>query len=176
MALHNLKIWVINGGTQSGKGSQSGTPATEKMENINVGAENAVQEKVVGITHFATHAVANIAVGTAKKTFNYFKSDIGRKNGDSNYQDQIDRQFEIVGDVGSVLLSTGSSALVGGKIVPGIGHVIGALIGATSSLVNIGFKYAERERAYQHEMFQESTSQAHNIARANFQQTTGRVR
>lgn len=176
MALHNLKIWVINGGTQSGKGSQSGTPATEKMENINVGAENAVQEKVVGITHFATHAVANIAVGTAKNTFNYFKSDIGRKSGDSNYQDIVNRQFEIVGDIGSALGAAKSGALAGGSIAPGIGHMVGAIFGALSSLVNTGFKYAERERSYQYQLFKESTSQAYNLARANYTSTTGRVR
>jgi hypothetical protein len=54
--------------------------------------------------------------------------------------------------------------------------VLGFLIGATASSINLGFKYAEREREYQHEMFQESTSQAHNLARANFQQVTGRMR
>lgn len=181
MALHNLKITVVDGGgsgrsNQIFKDSESGTPASDKLNNINSKVENTVSDKVIGVTHFATHAVMSIAKGTAKQGFNYFVSDIGRRTGDSNYQSIVNRQLEVVGDVGSVIGSATSSALVGGSILPGVGHVLGFLIGATASSINLGFKYAEREREYQHELFKESTSQAHAMARANYQQTTGRLR
>lgn len=181
MALHNLKITVVDGGgagrsNQIFKDSESGTPASNKLNNINSKVENTVSDKVIGITHFATHAVMSIAKGTAKQGIKYFTSDIGRRNGDSNYQATVERQIEVFSDVGSVVGSAWASAKVGGAILPGVGHVLGFLIGATASSINLGFKYAERERAYQHEMFQESTSQAHNLARANFQQVTGRMR
>lgn len=114
---------------------------------------------------------------------NYYISDIGRANGDSNYQAIVNRRIEQVTDalsIGQGILSGASAGVtaggMAGPIGAAIGAVIGATIGAISSGVGLGFKYAERERTYQHEMFKERTSQAYMLARTNYSAYTGRVR
>ena len=57
-----------------------------------------------------------------------------------------------------------------------VGAAVGAVAGIASSSINLGFKYAERQRTYQHEMFKENNSQAYQLARANYSALTGRVR
>lgn len=179
MALHNLKITVINGGrAKTGdsfiqKGSK--TPANDKLNNVNNDVEGEMQNRVVGGAKFTATTVAKIAAKTARQGINYYISDIGRKRGDSNYQDHVNRQLEIVGDIGDVLCGMSSGAVAGSSFGL-VGTAIGAVAGAISSAIDLGFKYAERDRAYQHQMFQENTSQAHAVARANFQLTTGRMR
>ena len=126
-------------------------------------------------TAFSLDMGLRVAGQTIKAGANYFISDIGRRNGDSNYQQYINRQIEIVSDV----LSVGQGALGGamaGSMAGPIGMIVGASLGAISSGVGLAFKYAERERSYSHEMFKDSTSQAYNLARANYSVYTGRVR
>ena len=76
-------------------------------------------------------------------------------------------------------MSIGQGALGGaaaGAAFGGIGAAVGAVVGAASSGISLAFKYAERERAYAHEMFEQSNSQAYQLARANYSALTGRVR
>ena len=40
-----------------------------------------------------------------------------------------------------------------------------AVVGAVSSGISFGFKYAERKREYQHEMLKNETSQTYNLNR-----------
>lgn len=123
--------------------------------------------------------VFNMGVQLTKQfvtqTANYYISDIGRKNGDSNYQQLVNRNIEIASDVGSFLTSAASGAATGSMFGPA-GAVVGAVVGVASSAMSLGFRQAERQREYQHTMFKNNTSQAYNLARANYSAYTGRVR
>lgn len=186
MALHNIKIVVVDGGKSgSYKSKNAGLTKEEKekakkspLYNLLHLKENIKEKVTSGATpagvmalNMGMHVVGQIA----KSTFNYYVSDIGRKNGDSNYQAMINRQQEIISDYigfGSGLVSgaaTGSMFGVGGA-------VIGAVLGAASSAISTGFRQAERQREYQHTMFENNTSQAYKLARANYCYSTGRLR
>ena len=188
MALHNLKITVIDGGkadttalggdTDTGdSGNKKGKEKSllSKILNYNSTIRNYLRQETSPTTFFAIQTGINLATQTGREFINYYLSDIGRANGDSNYQAIVNRQIEKVTDI----LSIGQGALSGaaaGSMVGPIGAAIGAVVGAASAGINLGFKYAERARAYQHEMFTENNSQAYQLARANYSALTGRVR
>ena len=145
------------------------------MLNYNSTIKDKMKQAVSPTTFFAIQAGVNLAVQTGREAINYFVSDIGRSSGDSNYQAIVNRKIEKVTDV----LSIGQGALGGaaaGAAFGGIGAAVGAVVGAASSGISLAFKYAERERAYAHEMFEQSNSQAYQLARANYSALTGRVR
>lgn len=188
MALHNLKITVIDGG-RGDSGALGGSDDTNtggekkgkekslltKVLNYNSTIREKVKQSTSPTTFFAVQQGVSLAVQTGREAINYFVSDIGRANGDSNYQAIVNRKIEKVTDV----LSVGQGALSGaaaGAMAGPVGAAIGAVIGAISSGISLGFKYAEREREYQHTMFKENTSQAYQLARANYSAYTGRVR
>ncbi len=187
MALHNLKIIVYDGGKASGglfgsDDSKDGGGKKKKDKsllykvlNYNSTIKDKMKQAVSPTTFFAIQAGVNLAVQTGREAINYFVSDIGRSSGDSNYQAIVNRKIEKVTDV----LSIGQGALGGaasGAAFGGIGAAVGAVVGAASSGISLAFKYAERERAYAHEMFEQSNSQAYQLARANYSALTGRVR
>jgi len=190
MALHDLRIVVVDGGSaSSGGGNKSGAKNkgggknkadyTEsklyKTLNFSEEVKGKIKKNTNPATFYALQAGASIATQTLKQVANFYLSDIGRRNGDSNYQAQVNRTLEVVGDVTSVLGGMHSGAAAGSALGP-IGAAIGALAGGVSSGISLGFKYAEKERAYQHEMFKENMSQAYNLARANYSVGTGRLR
>jgi hypothetical protein len=187
MALHNLKITVVDGGKAIGKnwgsglnkndenGSSNKKSTMQKMLRVNNTMKSSVASETTSTQEFALQAGVKLAVQAARQSINYYISDIGRANGDNNYQAIINNKIEKVTDV----LSLGQAALSGavaGSIIPGVGTVIGAVVGAASSAISLGFKYAERKREYQHEMFKQNTSQAYMLTRANYSAMTGRVR
>lgn len=150
-------------------------PKTDKIaEKQKKQAQQEAQEKAQAVSNLASYA-KNMAKSAIKQTANYFISDIGRRNGDSNYQQLINRKLEVAQDWIGVGMSISSGVTMGMAAGP-VGAVVGGVLGAASSGISLGFKYAERERAYQHEMFKENNSQAYNLARANFSAMTGRVR
>lgn len=189
MALNELRIVVVDGGKQTSNQSlnQSNKQPKQNTNSDNKDSKlykmlnwsNQVKEKisknVTPTTFYALEAGASIATQTVKSLANYYLSDIGRANGDSNYQAQVNRTLEIVGDVSSVAGGMWGGAAAGSIFGP-IGTVIGLIAGGVSSGISLGFKYAERNREYQHEMFKNETSQAYNLARANYSVWTGRVR
>lgn len=188
MALHNLKITVIDGGkgdgdvlssssdtNTEGEKKGKGKSLLTKVLNYNSTIRNKVKQSTSPTTFFAIQAGVQVATQTSREFINYYVKDIGRANGDSNYQQIVNRRIEKVTDV----LSIGQGALSGaaaGSMVGPWGAAIGAVVGAISSGISLGFKYAERERAFQHEMFKEHTSQAYQLSRANYSAYTGRVR
>lgn len=192
MALHELKITVIDGGKaessavglvntddsapdDSGSSGKNGSLMYGVL-NFNKVLRDKVKQATSPTTYYALQQGVALAKQAGREIVNYYVSDIGRANGDSNYQAIVNRQIEQVTDAMSIgegiLGGMGAGAATGNPI----GVVVGALVGAASSGINLGFKYAERERAYQHEMFQENTSQAYQLARANYSAHTGRVR
>lgn len=189
VALHNLKITVVDGGRSEvgafggtsegggegeGKGKQENT-MLYKVLNYNQTIRGKIKQSTSPTTFFAIQQGISLAKQVGREFINYYVSDIGRANGDSNYQAIVNRKIEVASDVLSVGTGTLSGAAMGAVAGP-IGAAVGAVVGLISSGVSLGFKYAERERAYQHEMFQENTSQAYQLARANYTALTGRVR
>lgn len=189
MALHNLKIVVVDGGRagtyksrNSGGDGSGGDKKSNyknsplyKMLNAKETIKNKVQSGMTPASVFAMDMGIRVASQLVKQTANYYIADIGRKNGDSNYQSVINRQIEIASDT----LSVGSSMLSGaaaGSMFGPVGAGIGLVVGAVSSAASMGFKYAERQRAYEHEIFKDNNSQAYNLARTSFQGFTGRLR
>ena len=165
MALNELRIVVVDGGNSQ----NSNTGKKENSENKKGTNENKdsqlykmlhwsdhVKEKISNkmspTSFYALEAGASVAMQTVKSFANYYLSDIGRSNGDSNYQAQVNRTLEIVGDVTSVAGGAWSGAAAGSVLGP-VGAALGAVVGAASSGISLGFKYAERQREYQHEMF-----------------------
>lgn len=116
-----------------------------------------------------------MATQLGKEFIDYYVSDIGRANGDSNYQAIVNRRIEKVTDALSIGQGALSGAAMGAAAGP-VGAIIGAVVGVVASGASLGFKYAKREREYQHEMFKENTSQAYQLSRANYSAYTGRVR
>lgn len=182
MALHKLTITVIDGGKstsqslQDGKTNQSGL---SKALNYNQTIKQGMSKELSPATMFATGALVNIAMQTGRQTLNYYITDIGRANGDSNYQAIVNRTLEIGTDILGIAGSTLAGAAAG-SVIPGIGTAVGAVVGATaaaaSSGISLAFRQANRERTYQHTLFTEGNAQGYNLARANYKIYTGRVR
>lgn len=188
MALHNLVITVVDGGKSAisnnstinkKKASNNEDNPRDgllyKTLNYNQTIKNKLNDKMPPTTYFAVESAFQIAKQTTRQIANYYISDIGRSNGDSDYQAQVNRTVEVVGDVGG-LLGGALSGAASGSMFGAVGAAVGAVVGLASSAISTGFKYAEKERAYQHERFKENTSQAYNLARANYSVSTGRVR
>lgn len=190
MALHNLKITVVDGGKAGGgmfgADGGSGNQAEEntaggnksilyKVLNYNSTLQNKFKQATSPTTFFAVQQGINIAKQTGREFINYYVSDIGRANGDSNYQAIVNRKIEKVTDGLSIGQGALSGAAMGSAAGPW-GAAIGAVVGVVSSGISLISKYAKRERDYQHEMFKENTSQAYLLSRANYSAYTGRVR
>lgn len=189
MALHNIKIVVVDGGRsgtyKSKNAGVEGSDGKGALKNKNsplyklLNAKETIKNKVTsGMTPAGVMALnmgIRVASQVIKQTANYYISDIGRKNGDSNYQQVINRQIEIITDATGILNSTLSGAATGSMFGP-VGAAVGAVAGLASSAISLGFRQAEREREYQHTMFEQNNSQAYNLARANYSAFTGRVR
>ena len=187
MALHNIKIVVVDGG-RSGSYKSKNAGVGEKVDkeeikksplynllHLRENLKRKFQKDMTPTQIFAMNYTAQVALNTIKQGVNYFVSDIGRSNGDNNFQALVNRNIEIVTDVLGVVGGAWSGAKIGSTLGP-VGAGIGAVAGAITSGISIGFRQMERERAYQHEMFEQNTSQAYNLARANYSVWTGRVR
>ena len=189
MALHNLKIVVVDGGkagrysrnSNSGGNSAKGDKKKAKdsplykMLHAKETIKDKIQSGMTPASVFAMDMGLRVAGQLVKQTANYYVSDIGRKNGDSNYQAIINRQIEVASDVLGFAGSAVSGAAAGSMFGP-VGAVVGAVVGATSSAISLGFKYAERQREYEHEIFKQNNNHAYNLARTSFQGFTGRLR
>lgn len=189
MALHNIKIVVVDGGRSGTYKSKNAGIADEEKQDKSVGKnsplykllnaketiKNTVQSGMSPSAVFAMDMGLRVGSKIVSQTANYYLSDIGRRNGDSNYQAIINRQIEAVTDPLSIVGGSLSGAAAGSMFGP-IGAGVGALIGLISSSVSLGFKYAEKERTYQHTLFEENNNQAYRLSRANFSIYTGRLR
>lgn len=184
MALHNIKIVVVDGGRAgSYKARSTGIDGEKKkdykdsplykMLNLKDTLKNKVQSGATPESVMMLNMGLRVTGQIVKQTANYYISDIGRSTGDSNYQNMINKNLNMVSDIAGTLGSALSGAATGSMFGP-MGALLGAVVGITSSAVSIGFKNAEIERAYQHEMFKQETSQQYNLTRANYSIYTGR--
>ncbi len=189
MALHNLKIVVVDGGRNgSYKSKNAGVDKKEdgdddlvnsklyKVLNAKKIIRNKLKTKLSPTTMLALDMGVKVVAQTVKQTANYYISDIGRQQGDDNYQAMINRQIEVITDPLSILSGAISGATAGSLTGNPVGIAVGAIVGGISSAVSLGFKYGERNRNYQHEMFEQNNAIAYNQSRANFNALAGRVR
>ena len=105
----------------------------------------------------------------------YWVGGLGMKHGDQAYQENVQRQFEIVKDTTGFASSVAMGALYGSWGGP-IGAVLGAVFGAVSSGVSTAVKYAGREREFNYKVFKENNAIEYQRARASINLTTGRLR
>lgn len=137
------------------------------------GSENPSRIKRVIKTN-TTHALA-VSKQVIDLGIEYWVSGLGDKNGDQAYQESVQRQFEIVKDVGGFASSVAMGAVYGAWGGP-LGAVLGATMGAVSSSVSLASKYAGRERDFNYKMFKENNAIEYQRARASINLTTGRLR
>lgn len=121
-----------------------------------------------------THALA-VSKQVIDLGIEYWVGGLGMKYGDQAYQENVQRQFEIVKDVGGVASSTAMGAVYGAWGGP-IGAILGAVFGLVSSSVSTAVKYSAREREFNFKTFKENTSIEYQRARASINLTTGRLR
>lgn len=178
--LGNQRIEII---VKKESGSFSQTNAKEK-ETDNIGGENEEYSFWLGtanrnrkkrvIKTNATHALA-IAKQVTDLGLEYWIAGLGNKYGDQSYQENVQRRFEIVKDVGGFASSVSMGAVYGAWGGP-IGSILGAVFGALSSATSIGVKYKDRERDFNYKVFKENNSIEYQRARASINMTTGRLR
>ena len=155
MALHNIKIVVVDGGNIGSYAAKNAVVESNdnkgptinkdsplyKVLNAKQTIKNKVQSGMTPASVFAMNYGIQVASQAIRQTANYYISDIGRSNGDSNYQALVNRNIEVVSDAMSVIGGTLSGAQMGTAIMPGIGTAIGAVAGFASSAILQGFKY-----------------------------------
>ena len=178
MALHTLKIVVVDGGRASNVsigGNTGTTKTTQKVDKESplyklLNAKEIIKEKTIGkLTPASAYTVGTfgrLAIQTAKSAFSYYISDIGRSTGDSNYQAIVNKKYELLGEVMGLVGGMVSGATAGFMTTANpIGAVAGAVLGFTSSAVSLGFKHAEQDRAYRHTMAEEKAGIDYNRGR-----------
>ena len=188
--MNEFRIIVIDGGQGLGDGvtPKPKTPAMKEKDEGNwrnsrlakaLRPMNTVKKKLrkggSPMTAFAIDAGLGLAQQMVRSYINFRISDIGRRHGDSNYQARVQRQIERITDPMNIGRAAITGAAAGAMFGPK-GMIIGAVVGAASSAIGIGFRQAGRQRAYAHQMFEANNSQAYGLARANFSAHTGRLR
>ena len=121
-----------------------------------------------------THALA-VSKQVIDLGMEYWVSGLGYKTGDQSYQENVQRRFEIVKDVGGIASSVAMGAVYGAWGGP-IGAVLGATFGAISSAASIGVRDAGRKREFNYKVFKENNAIEYQRARASINMTTGRLR
>lgn len=107
MALHNIKIVVVDGGRAgSYKARSTGTGGEKKKDYKNsplykmLNLKDTIKEKVQSGATPESVMMLNMGLRVTgqivKQTANYYISDIGRSTGDSNYQNMINKNLNMV--------------------------------------------------------------------------------
>jgi len=166
---------AVGTATSTAKKRQEKSPA-QAILNWDNEIKDATKESLSPVAYMVVSSAASMAIKSAKQYVNYYLSDIGRQNGDNNYQAQIERRLTQVSDISNTI-GQGASGALGGFVVGGpIGAVVGGIIGVATSALSIGYRRANEERAYQYTMFKDNQSQAYNQVRAGNVITNGRQR
>ncbi|MDR3021843.1 MAG: hypothetical protein LBU60_04130 [Clostridiales bacterium] len=147
-----------------------------KVLNWNQNLRNKMSKTFSPTTMMAVGYGVDLAKQVASSAISYYVSDIGRRTGDSNYQAMVNRRIEQSMDIASYFTSALGGAAAGAMVGGPFGAVIGATAGLATTAISQGYKYAERERSYRHEMFQQNNSQNYNLMRYGNQLTNGRLR
>lgn len=122
----------------------------------------------------ATHALA-VSKQILLLQRNYAIGAIGYRNGDQALQDAVQRQVEIVEDIGNVASSVSMGALYGSWGGP-LGTVLGLGFAAVGTGASLAVKYGQREREYNVKLFKEYNGISYMRARSQINLTTGRLR
>ena len=177
MALHTLKIVVVDegraGGYATSCGSGSASVGKQKVDKDSplyklLHVKERIKEKVeANLTPASVYGmiqVGHLATQTVKSVASYYISDIGRSRGDSNYQARVNSAFALGGQV-LHLIGGAISGGTAGAMFGGVGAVVGAVAGLASSAISLGFQTTERIRAYNHTMAEEKVGRDYQIGR-----------
>ena len=150
--------------------------AFAKIVNWNDEIKDIAKESLSPTAYMVVSNATSLAIKSAKQYINYYVSDIGRQNGDSNYQAQVQNRIDTFTDWTSTI-GQGLSGAVSGLAIGGIpGAVVGGIIGVGTNLINISYRKQNEQRQFQYQMFKDSQSQAYNLARAGNALNVGRPR
>lgn len=178
MALHTLKIVVVDGGRAGGYATSGGSIGSASVGKQKVDKDSPlyklihlkerIKEKVeANLTPASVYGmiqVGHLATQTVKSVASYYISDIGRSRGDSNYQARVNSAFALGGQV-LHLIGGAISGGTAGAMFGGVGAVVGAVAGLASSAISLGFQTTERIRAYNHTMAEEKVGRDYQIGR-----------
>lgn len=121
-----------------------------------------------------THSLS-VARQTGNLAVNYYLTGMAYKNGDQSYQELVQRQYEQINDVASIVVSFGMGAAYGATGGP-VGMLIGGALNASTTAVSTAFKYANRGRDFEIKTFKLDNGIEYQRARAGVNLTTGRLR
>lgn len=122
----------------------------------------------------ATHAVA-VSKQITDLILGYKMAEYGLVHGDQALQETLNRQVEIVKDIGGLASSVSMGALYGSWGGP-IGTVLGATFALASTGTSTAVKYLGRRRDFNYKTFKENNAIEYQRARASINLTTGRLR
>lgn len=153
---------------------------TDQVSSENVqDDENQPQSRISSKTQRMILTNSTHAVAVAKQAFNLAVDDyisrLGYQNGDSAYQQQVQRSFEVIKDNANVASATAMGMLYGSN-GGFIGMVLGGALGFATSSISIFFKYRGRDEEFNYKTFKENNAIAYQRARAGINLTTGRLR
>lgn len=121
-----------------------------------------------------THALA-IAKQVLDLEIEYWIGGMGYKSGDQAYQEQVQRNFEVVKDVTNIASSIAMGVLYGSWGGP-LGALFGGAFAAISTGTSTSVKYKGRRRDFEYKTFKENNSIEYKRARASINMTSGRLR
>lgn len=163
------------GGEIGAKETETDQVSSENAQND----ENQSQSRISSKTQRMILTNATHAAAVAKQAFNLTVDDyisrLGYQNGDSAYQQQVQRSFEVVKDTSNIASATIMGALYGSH-GGFIGTVLGGVLGFATSGISTFFKYRGREEEFNYKTFKENNAIAYQRARAGINLTTGRLR
>lgn len=137
------------------------------------GTTNKMKQRRIVVTN-TTHLLA-----TTRQIWllgvNYDLTGIGYRSGDQAYQEQTQRDFEILNEIGSIASSTAMGLVYGSRGGP-LGAVVGTVTGLASGVFSTWAKYATKKREYTYQVFKQNTAIEYQRARANLNLSTGRLR
>ena len=149
----------------------------DEIDAENAGKSEAQKEKSEKRTLFLnTMHLANVAISSAKASARTYINNLSNAYGDEAYQAQANRKIEFLGD------TLGNMIYVAGATITGIrfGGTIGAILGATGSMVNVvsnlANKFIGRELEYNTKVAKENNSIEYKRAISHINLTNGRLR
>ena len=116
-----------------GEGTGFGIPGMEQKDTEKQDTESPTFK----LAKRSIIAIGSFALSTAKKAYNYGISQYGNITGNYIGQAEMEMQMELFNNASSVVMA-GLLGAKAGSIVPGIGTIVGAVVGSGIAVANIG--------------------------------------
>ena len=166
-------IGVKEKATDEASGDNQNTQSTNSVGNNDISRKIANRNDRIFKTNL-THTLA-LTKQLADSAIQFYVSWVGAERGDQAYQQNVQRNWEILQDVSNVASSVSRGAMFGAW-GGAVGVLFGSLIGLASTGTSVALKYANREQEFKYKVFKENNSIEYQRARASINLTTGRLR